>query len=256
MKSYTALTTRMMIAISLGVLLCGTVPVAFASGQATGSAPTVVQFADGSAAGGSATLVTLTFPQPVAQGDVLVICAGIASGNVVKIHARAPTDTLGTTFTSITKARSSVQQQNSFAKIWYGVASSSGTETVSLSYISGPSGLYGYEVSGAGINVSGFMSSQKHDNNAPTTGSFVTPYAPAPNSLVIACGGFFNPTGSTEQVKAGPGYILDGSFFGSQLENAAEHLAPSSGSTSSPFTFSPNPVYHWSEVSVSINEAV
>jgi hypothetical protein len=223
-------------------------PVSFAASATPAHAvPSVVQFGEGYSAGGSATMVDLTFSQSVTAGDVIVVCAGIVSGNVVNIKARALFDSLGTTFTPLTHASSQEGRDNSFAKVWYGVVQSSGTDTITLNYISGPAALFGYEVSGSGTSPGSYMTSHKQDSGNPTSGSFVHPFTPATNSLVIACGGFFTPEGAGT-VSAGTGYTLDGSFSGN---NGAEHLSGSSGTTTAPFGFS-QVVYYWSEVAVSL----
>jgi len=234
----------------LASILFAAVPAAAAARSPAASVPSIVQFASGNSPGGSATSVSLTFSQPVAAGDVIVVCAGIVSGNVVKIRTNALYDSLQTSFTPLAHARSMEGQDNSFAKVWYGVAQTAGTDSITLNYISGPAALFGYEVSGAGTAASSFMTSHKQDSGNPTTGSFVHPFAPAANSLVIACGGFFTLEGAGS-VSAGSGYTLDQSFSGN---NGAEHLSGARGTTAAPFGFS-QVVYEWSEVAVGIAPA-
>jgi hypothetical protein len=209
--------------------------------------PTLLGFAKGYNPGGSATSVNLKFSHDIDKGNILILCAGIVSGNPVKIQTNAPFDSLGTHFVSLAATRSVVSGQNSYARIWYGIASKSGIDSVTLNYVSGGGAIFAYQISGAGVNVANFHSSAKSDNGAPTMSSFVNPYTPSPNSLVVACGGFFTLEG-VGTVTSGGGYVLDATF---NANNAAEHRNSGFGSVSAPFEFG-QVEYYWSEVSASV----
>lgn len=223
------------------ILLFSSVSLATISSASTSyGPPSIVQFTSGYESGGSSTTVSLTFQKPVTQGDVIVVCAGIVSGNFIKISTSTLTDIRLINFDSIVRARTPI---DTLAQAWYGVAKSSGPESITLSYNSGPAALFAYEISSSTL----FGSSSKAHEGAATSGSSVNPYKPGLDSLVIACGGFFSLEGAGS-VKANPLYTLDQSFTGN---NAAEHVSGfTHASTESHFRFS-NTLNTWSEVSVS-----
>ncbi len=204
------------------------------------SSPKIVQFTSGYSGGGSSSSIQLTFQKPVTKGDVIVVCAGIVSGNYIKITTGYFIDTRNVQFKSIVQTSTQI---DSLAQAWSGVVGSSGTESITLSYNSGPAALFGYEITPASLSA---FSSGAHSGSG-TTHSNVMPYDPGRASLIVACGGFFTLEG-VGTVKAGHGYILDQSFSGN---DGVEHLSDFSGpSTQSPFHFSMR-VEPWSEVSVS-----
>ncbi|MFI5420549.1 MAG: hypothetical protein ACHQ1H_06240 [Nitrososphaerales archaeon] len=213
----------------------------------TSKFPVLLGFAKGYNPDGSGASVGLTFSHQITKGNILILCSGIVSGNSVQIQTSPPFDSLGTHFVSLGATRSIVTGQNSYARIWYGIVTRSGVDSVTLNYISGGGALFGYQLSGANVNVANFHHNAKSDNGAPTMGSFVEPYTPSPNSLVIACGGFFTLEG-VGTVTSGNGYHLDATF---NANNAAEHLDSEFGGVSAPFSFGQTE-YYWSEVSASI----
>ena len=82
-----------------------------------------------------------------------------------------------------------------------------------------------------------------------TTGSHVAPYSPSPNSLVIACGGFFTLEG-VGTVGAGAGYRLESSFQRTTRAKIPVLIRWNLKSTA-PFVFGQSETV-WSEVSTSI----
>ncbi|HYC26594.1 MAG TPA: hypothetical protein VEB67_01065 [Nitrososphaerales archaeon] len=231
---------------SLALVALANVPIAMAS-----STPQIVQFSSGYTSGGSDTSVSLTFQNPVAKGDTIVLCTTIASGNGIKITSDKPTDSLTTVYHGLQLTRTDHYQYDSYARAWFGVATTSGSAAVHLSYVSGPAAIFGYEISGAGTVSSGsFISSSGHGRTSASPS--VTAYSPNADSLVIACGSFANPTGTVSNISAGTGYTLDQQFVS---DFAAQHLSGFSGtSTTSPFSLGLN-APRWSEVSVSISGA-
>jgi hypothetical protein len=221
-------------------LLTSIVFAAVPSSAASYSSPKIVQFTSGYSSGGSSSSVQLTFQKPVSKGDIIVVCAGIVSGNYIKITTGSFIDARNVQFKSIVQTSTQI---DSLAQVWYGVIGSSGPESITLSYNSGPAALFGYEITPA--SLSGFSSGT--NSGSGTAHSKVMPYDPGTRSLVVACGGFFTLEG-VGIVKAGHGYILDQSFNGN---DGAEHLSDFSAlSSQSPFHFSMR-VEPWSEVSVS-----
>jgi hypothetical protein len=209
------------------------------------SQPRIIQFTSGYTSGGSDQSVSLTFQKPVTKGDVIVVCAGIVSGNFIKISTGTFVDVRGVSFQSIVGARTKI---DTLAQAWYGTLTSSGPESIRLSYNSGPAAIFGYEISPSSLSA---FSSATHSGSG-TSKSQVAAYDPGQGSLVMACGGFFTLEGAGT-VSHGSGYVPDQSFSGN---NAAEHLSGFSGNdTKSVFHFS-MVVHTWSEVSVSFEPLV
>jgi len=184
---------------------------------------------------------------PVSSGEILVLCLGFVSANSVTMSASTPTDSLGTAFTLVRSASITTSgfSPEAFVAAWVGVLTSSGTDTVTVNYNSGPAGLYAYLISGA----SGFVYSSSLTGTT-TKSSHVKSYSSPSGSIVAACGGFWKSGGVT----AKGGNTLVAQYFPNypNEDTAGEYLISSGSPTNSPFGFHLS-VPVWAEVSVAVS---
>ncbi|MHB2036983.1 MAG: hypothetical protein ACYCPW_09635 [Nitrososphaerales archaeon] len=189
----------------------------------------------------------------VTAGDIIVLCFGLVSPNAVVMTTPTIIDTMGISFSLITIAQTSQvgSAPEALAAAWVGHVTTSGSETVTVSYNAGPSAVFGYEISGSIGNIVSSTGTEQSIGSS-TIGS-VQLYSAPVQSIVAACGGFYQSNGLT----AGTGYNIDAEFFppGVNVDNGAEHWTSNGTPTTSQFVFAQS-VPAWAEISVSISPGV
>jgi len=165
------------------------------------------------------TSFTVSFSSSVTSGDILIVMEGTY---VAGVTFSIPSDSQGNTWTA---AVSTSCGSSDCVGIWYAFASSTGSDTVTLSSPSTSVYTYGFI-----LEVSGTYNLNQESTGSGTGNPSVTSFTPYTGALVVAVAA--GPSGWG----AGTGYSLLGSNTG--WNSGGEYAASWGDSTAAPFSTS------------------
>jgi hypothetical protein len=251
--SLTLLTLSVLLISSLSLDSSNPTSPKFVSSAALSKTPQIIQYAVGSDPSGTLSGISLQFASPITPGDVIILCLGSVDTNPVSLSFTNPADSFGNSFSLIdsTFTTQSGASPEAMAAAWGTYVTNGGLDTIAVSFpnTSGPTVLFGYELSGVGVV---YASAGSETTLTGGSSAQVPSYTAPAQSLIIACGGFWKSGGLT----AGSGYVLKAEYFPpGDVDEGLETAISSGVSTTSQILFGQfTPT--WSEVSLAVSAPI